>query len=83
MQAVSGAGYPGVASLDIMDNVVPYISGEDDKVAPHSHPLGAKRSQRGTLTVACYKVKKLCTPPSAGNGAAQDPGSTVGERRTV
>ncbi len=32
MQAVSGAGYPGVASLDILDNVVPYIGGEEEKV---------------------------------------------------
>jgi aspartate-semialdehyde dehydrogenase len=32
LQAISGAGYPGVASLDIMDNVVPYISGEDSKL---------------------------------------------------
>jgi len=32
MQAVSGGGYPGVASLDIMDNVVPYISGEEEKM---------------------------------------------------
>ena len=32
MQAVSGAGYPGVASMDIMDNVIPYIAGEEEKV---------------------------------------------------
>lgn len=32
MQALSGAGYPGVASLDIIDNVVPFISGEEAKV---------------------------------------------------
>lgn len=32
MQALSGAGYPGVASLDILDNVIPYISGEEEKV---------------------------------------------------
>lgn len=32
MQAISGAGYPGVSSLDIMDNVVPYISGEEEKI---------------------------------------------------
>jgi aspartate-semialdehyde dehydrogenase len=32
MQALSGAGYPGVASLDIIDNVVPYISGEEEKM---------------------------------------------------
>ena len=32
MQAVSGAGYPGVASLDILGNVVPSISGEEEKM---------------------------------------------------
>ncbi|MGH7703590.1 MAG: aspartate-semialdehyde dehydrogenase [Gemmatimonadales bacterium] len=32
MQAVSGAGYPGVASLDIMGNVIPYIGGEEEKM---------------------------------------------------
>lgn len=32
MQALSGAGYPGVASLDAIDNVVPYIGGEEIKV---------------------------------------------------
>ncbi len=32
MQALSGAGYPGVPSLDIIDNVVPYIGGEEEKV---------------------------------------------------
>lgn len=32
MQAVSGAGYPGVSALDITDNVIPYISNEEDKV---------------------------------------------------
>ena len=31
MQAVSGAGYPGVSSIDITDNVVPFISGEEEK----------------------------------------------------
>lgn len=32
MQAVSGAGYPGVASLDILGNVIPYIGEEEPKV---------------------------------------------------
>ncbi|MHB8626176.1 MAG: aspartate-semialdehyde dehydrogenase [Aggregatilineales bacterium] len=44
LQAVSGAGYPGVASLDIFDNVVPYIDGEEQKV--ESEP----RKMLGTLT---------------------------------
>jgi len=32
LQAVSGAGYPGVASLDIVGNVIPYIGGEEEKM---------------------------------------------------
>jgi aspartate-semialdehyde dehydrogenase len=32
MQAVSGAGYPGVPSLDILGNVIPFIGGEEEKV---------------------------------------------------
>ena len=32
LQALSGAGYPGVPSLDILDNVIPYIPGEEEKV---------------------------------------------------
>ena len=32
MQALSGAGYPGVPALDILDNVIPYIGGEEEKV---------------------------------------------------
>jgi aspartate-semialdehyde dehydrogenase len=32
LQAISGAGHPGVPSLDVMDNVIPYIGGEDNKL---------------------------------------------------
>ena len=32
MQALSGAGYPGVPSLDILDNVIPYIPGEEERL---------------------------------------------------
>ncbi len=32
LQAISGAGYPGVPSLDILDNVIPYIGGEEEKL---------------------------------------------------
>lgn len=39
MQSVSGAGYPGVPSLDITANVVPYIGGEEDKVQTESAKL--------------------------------------------
>jgi aspartate-semialdehyde dehydrogenase len=39
LQAVSGAGYPGVSSMDIMDNVVPFISGEEDKIESEARKI--------------------------------------------
>src|SRR5688572_18543939 len=39
LQAISGAGYPGVASLDIIDNVVPYIAGEEPKVETEAQKI--------------------------------------------
>ena len=39
MQAVSGAGYPGVSSMDILDNVVPFISGEEDKLETEAQKI--------------------------------------------
>jgi aspartate-semialdehyde dehydrogenase len=39
MQAISGAGYPGVASLDILGNVVPYIRGEEEKIEQEARLL--------------------------------------------
>lgn len=39
MQASSGAGYPGVPSLDLIDNVVPYIGGEEEKIESESRKL--------------------------------------------
>lgn len=39
MQAVSGAGYPGVASLDILGNVVPFIDGEEEKMEEEPQKL--------------------------------------------
>jgi aspartate-semialdehyde dehydrogenase len=39
MQAVSGAGYPGVPVLDILGNVVPFISGEEEKVERETQKL--------------------------------------------
>jgi len=39
MQAVSGAGYPGVASLDILGNVIPYIKNEEEKMEEETQKL--------------------------------------------
>ncbi len=39
MQAISGAGYPGLPSLDILGNVIPYISGEEEKMERETRKL--------------------------------------------
>jgi aspartate-semialdehyde dehydrogenase len=49
LQAVSGAGYPGLPSLDILDNVVPYISGEEEKLeTEYGKIMGALAPAPGT-----------------------------------
>lgn len=42
MQALSGAGYPGVASLDIIDNVIPFIGGEEEKLETEPRKIFGK-----------------------------------------
>lgn len=42
LQAMSGAGYPGVASLDIQGNVIPFISGEEEKMESEPQKLLGK-----------------------------------------
>lgn len=39
LQAASGAGYPGVPSLDLLDNVLPHIAGEEEKIAEETRKL--------------------------------------------
>jgi aspartate-semialdehyde dehydrogenase len=39
MQAVSGAGYPGVPSLDILGNVIPFIDGEEEKIQSETQKI--------------------------------------------
>ncbi|KFA79306.1 hypothetical protein S40288_03423 [Stachybotrys chartarum IBT 40288] len=39
LQAVSGAGYPGVSSMDVIDNVVPFIKGEEDKLETEARKI--------------------------------------------
>jgi aspartate-semialdehyde dehydrogenase len=39
MQAVSGAGYPGVPSLDVLGNVIPHIGGEEEKIERESRKI--------------------------------------------
>ena len=63
MQSISGAGYPGVPSLDVLDNVVPYIDGEEDKVVEETQKfLGVWDAAKGfgparfPMSVHCNRV---------------------------
>jgi len=65
LQAVSGAGYPGVASMDIHGNVVPFISGEEEKMEAEPQKLlgkwdGARFVDAGLgLSAHCNRVPVL------------------------
>ena len=55
MQAISGAGFPGVSSMDILDNVVPYIGGEDSKLENEPQKLLGTVTA-GVLTLAAIRA---------------------------
>ena len=55
LQALSGAGYPGVASLDATDNVLPYIGGEEEKIETETQRI-LGRFGAGRVEPAPFKV---------------------------
>jgi aspartate-semialdehyde dehydrogenase len=61
MQAVSGAGYPGVPSMDILDNVIPFISNEEEKMEEEMLKLLGKLEDNP----AGHAVKPLAARMSA------------------
>jgi aspartate-semialdehyde dehydrogenase len=59
MQAISGAGYPGVPTMDILGNVVPYISGEEEKAEIEPQKcLG--RVEAGKIKPASFAISAHC-----------------------
>lgn len=67
LQALSGAGYPGVPSLDIIANVVPYISGEEPKIAPETQKI-LGLLQDGDIQRPSFTVDATCTRVHTLNG---------------
>jgi aspartate-semialdehyde dehydrogenase len=59
MQALSGAGYPGVASLDAVDNVIPYISGEEEKLEAEPRKI-LGRLLNGRIADAEIRIGAQC-----------------------
>jgi aspartate-semialdehyde dehydrogenase len=67
MQAVSGAGYPGVPSLDILGNVIPYILGEEDKIERETRKI-LGTLQEGEVTPAAFAVSAQANRVAVENG---------------
>src|ERR1041385_4951472 len=67
MQALSGAGYPGVASLDATDNVIPFIGGEEEKVEAETLKLLGE-FQNGAIESAAMRVSAQCNRVNVTDG---------------
>jgi len=67
MQALSGAGFPGVASLDIIDNVIPFIGGEEGKMESESLKLLGK-VEGGKFIFADIKISTSCNRVNVKDG---------------
>jgi len=61
MQAISGAGYPGVPSLDIFDNVIPYIGGEEKKMETETLKILGSATEPADFKVSasCHRVPTI------------------------
>jgi aspartate-semialdehyde dehydrogenase len=65
LQAISGAGYPGVSSFDIIDNVMPYIAGEEPKVEIEAQKIlgafngSAIEKADFTVSAQCFRVNVI------------------------
>jgi aspartate-semialdehyde dehydrogenase len=69
MQALSGAGYPGVPSLDILDNVIPYIKNEEDKMVDEPRKLlGAFMPESGAVQMAEMVISPSCNRVATRDG---------------
>lgn len=66
LQALSGAGYPGVSSLDIIDNVVPFIGGEEEKIESEPKKL------LGSLSATGIKLSKINISAQTNRVAVKD-----------
>jgi aspartate-semialdehyde dehydrogenase len=67
LQALSGAGYPGVSSLDILDNVLPYIGGEEEKIETETTKI-LGRFVDARIEVASMAVSAQCHRVNVSDG---------------
>jgi aspartate-semialdehyde dehydrogenase len=67
MQAISGAGYPGVASMDILGNVVPFIKNEEEKMQEEAGKLLGKLND-GKVVPANFGISAHCNRVAVEDG---------------
>ena len=67
LQALSGAGYPGVASLDIIDNVLPFIGGEEEKIETETVKI-LGRFNESKIDPALMAVSAQCNRVNVADG---------------
>ncbi|MGZ3617560.1 MAG: aspartate-semialdehyde dehydrogenase, partial [Ktedonobacteraceae bacterium] len=60
LQAISGAGYPGIPSYDILDNAIPYIGGEEEKVESETRKMLGTWQEGSGFTDAPMVVSAQC-----------------------
>jgi len=79
MQAVSGAGYPGVPSMDILGNVVPYVGGEEEKLEAETLKLLGKLE--GLLvTPLAARVSAQCNRVAVEDGHTESVSIKLGNK---
>ena len=82
MQAVSGAGYPGVASLDILGNVVPHIGGEEEKLEVEAQKILGQLGPGG-VAPAQFSVSAHCNRVAVVDGHLESVSVKLRSRASV
>lgn len=68
MQAISGAGYPGLPSMDIIDNAIPFIGGEEAKMEKEPLKILGSLNSNGEVDFANIKISAQCNRVAVNDG---------------
>jgi len=82
MQAVSGAGYPGVPSLDILGNVIPFIGGEEEKVEIETRKILGTFNGK-TIDLADFPVSAQCNRVAVEDGHTESVSVKLARKTTA
>ena len=82
MQAISGAGYPGVPSLDILGNVIPFIGGEEEKMEVETRKI-LGRFKGESIELADFAVSAQCNRVAVEDGHTESVSVKFARKTTV